>query len=110
MLPQENLIISGVLRCILVHSEAYREAHKASWEEAQHKNHRCLLSYWNTRNHFHRLRSIYTVGLLSMLYIGVGSKFEVQRPCCAMRSAANKMESNFAARSAAAKFFQSVHL
>ena len=30
MLPQENLIISGVLRRILMHSEAYREAHRAS--------------------------------------------------------------------------------
>ena len=27
MLPQEIL---GILRCILVHSEAYREAHRAS--------------------------------------------------------------------------------
>ena len=30
MFPQENLIISGVLRRILVHCEAYREAHRAS--------------------------------------------------------------------------------
>ena len=30
MLPTEILIILGVLRCILVHSEAYREAHRAS--------------------------------------------------------------------------------
>ena len=30
MLPQEILVILGVLRCILVHSEAYREAHRAS--------------------------------------------------------------------------------
>ena len=29
MLPQEILMILGVLRCILVHSEAYREAHRA---------------------------------------------------------------------------------
>ena len=29
MLPQENLVISGVLRCILVHSKAYRETHRA---------------------------------------------------------------------------------
>ena len=30
ILPQEILMISGILRHILVHSEAYREAHKAS--------------------------------------------------------------------------------
>ena len=30
MLPQEILAILGVLRHILVHSEAYREAHRAS--------------------------------------------------------------------------------
>ena len=30
MLPQVVLVILGVLRCILVHSEAYREAHGAS--------------------------------------------------------------------------------
>ena len=30
MLPQESLIILGVLRCILVHSEVYRETHRAS--------------------------------------------------------------------------------
>ena len=30
MLPREILVILGVLRCILVHSEAYREAHRAS--------------------------------------------------------------------------------
>ena len=30
MLPQEILVILGVLRCILVHSEAHREAHRAS--------------------------------------------------------------------------------
>ena len=30
MLAQEILIILGVLRHILVHSEAYREAHRAS--------------------------------------------------------------------------------
>ena len=29
MLPQDLLIILGVLRRILVHSEAYREAHRA---------------------------------------------------------------------------------
>ena len=28
--PQEFLMILGVLSCILVHSEAYREAHRAS--------------------------------------------------------------------------------
>ena len=30
MLPQETLVILGVLRCILVHSEAYRETHRAA--------------------------------------------------------------------------------
>ena len=30
MLPQEILVILGVLRQILTHSEAYREAHRAS--------------------------------------------------------------------------------
>ena len=30
MLPQKILMILGVLRRILVHSEAYREAHRAS--------------------------------------------------------------------------------
>ena len=30
MLPQEVLVILGILRCVLVHSEAYREAHRAS--------------------------------------------------------------------------------
>ena len=30
ILPQEILMILGVLRRILVHSEAYREAHRAS--------------------------------------------------------------------------------
>ena len=30
MVPQEILMILGVLRLILVHSEAYREAHRAS--------------------------------------------------------------------------------
>ena len=28
--PKEILMILGVLRCILVHCEAYREAHRAS--------------------------------------------------------------------------------
>ena len=80
-----------------MHSEAYREAQRASLEEALHQNNHCLLSYWNTGNHLHRLRSVYIIGLLSMLYIGVGNKFEVQRPCCAVRSIAKKIESNFAA-------------
>ena len=30
MLPQKFLMILAVLRCILVHSEAYREAYRAS--------------------------------------------------------------------------------
>ena len=49
-----------------------------------------------------------THGTCPMLsrYIGVGSKFEVERPCCAARSAAKKMESNFAALRAAANFFK----
>ena len=38
--------------------------------------------------------------------IGVGSKFEVQRPCCVARSAAKRMEIYFAARSAAANFLK----
>ena len=58
MLPQEILIILSVLRRILVHSEAYREAHRASCEEAHHQNHHCLPNYWSTRNHLHRLGSI----------------------------------------------------
>ena len=66
MLPQKILGILGVLRCILVHSEAYREAHRVSQEEAHHHNHHCLLSYWNTGNHLHQLGSIYTIGLLPM--------------------------------------------
>ena len=41
-----------------------------------------------------------------MYIIGVGSKFEVQRPCCVARSAAKRMEIYFAARSAAANFFK----
>ena len=57
MLACEILVILGVLRSILVHSEAYREAHRASWEEAHHQNHHCLLSYWNTGNHLHQLGS-----------------------------------------------------
>ena len=39
-------------------------------------------------------------------HIGVGSKFEVQRPCCAARRAAKKMKSNFAAHSAVANFLK----
>ena len=38
--------------------------------------------------------------------IGVGSKFEVQRPCCVARSAAKRMEIYFAALRAAANFFK----
>ena len=56
------LMILGVLRRILVHSEAYREAQTATWEKAHHR----LLGYWNTGNHLHRLGNIYTIGLLSM--------------------------------------------
>ena len=47
---QEISVILSVLRHILVHSEAYSEVHRASWEEVHHHNH-CLLSYWNTGNH-----------------------------------------------------------
>ena len=74
MLPQENLIISGLLRHILVHSEAYRETNRASCENAHYQNNHCLLSYILEP---HLLRSIYTIGLLYMLYIVEGSKFEV---------------------------------
>ena len=65
MLPQKVL---GVLRHILVHSEAYREAHRASWEEAHHYHHH-LLSYWNwkpsllapcPRGYTERMRNTYT--------------------------------------------------
>ena len=55
MLLQEILVILGMLRCILVHSAA---AHRASLEESHHHSHHCLLSYWNTENHLHRLGSI----------------------------------------------------
>ena len=58
MLPQEILVILSVLRYILVHSEAYRKAYRASWGESHHHNHHCLLSYWNTGNHLHRLGSM----------------------------------------------------
>ena len=47
MLPQEILAILGVLRCILVHSESYIEAHRAFCEEAHHHYHQHLLNYWN---------------------------------------------------------------
>ena len=40
-------MILGVLRCILAHSGAYSEAHRAH----------CLLSYWKTGNHLHQLGS-----------------------------------------------------
>ena len=58
-----------------MHSEAYREAQRASLEEALHQNNHCLLSYWNTPS---AKVCIYyrSIGLLSMLYIGVGNKFE----------------------------------
>ena len=39
MLPPGSF---GNFRC----SEAYREAHIASWEKTQHHNHHYLLSYW----------------------------------------------------------------
>ena len=65
MFPHKILAILGVLRCIPVHSEAYREAHRASWEETHH-HHQCLLSYWNTGNHLHRLGFIFIIDLLSM--------------------------------------------
>ena len=32
MLPQEVLFVLGVVRCILVQSEAYRKSHRASLE------------------------------------------------------------------------------
>ena len=34
---------------------------------------------------------------ISAMIIGIGSKFKVCRPCCAARSAAKIMESNYAA-------------
>ena len=37
ILPQEILMILGVLGRILVHSEVYREARRASREEAHHR-------------------------------------------------------------------------
>ena len=50
MLPQEILVLLGVLSCILVLILRYsREAHRAS-EEAHHHNHHCLLNYWNNGN------------------------------------------------------------
>ena len=49
------------------------------------------------------LRIIY---IHKYMYIGVGSKLEVKGSCCAARSAAKKMESNFAALRAAANFFK----
>ena len=69
MRPQKILVILGVLWCILVHFEAYRETHKASREETHHHNHHYLLSYWNTGNHLHRLSrhngtNTYTKGTL----------------------------------------------
>ena len=45
-------------------------------------------------------------GWMGKYSIGLGSKFEVQRQCCATQTAARKMESNFAACSAAANFFK----
>ena len=73
MLP---LVILGVLGYILVHFEAYREVHKASREETHHYNHHCLLSYWNTGNHLHRLSrhnstNKYTMGTLPNNFIKI---------------------------------------
>ena len=90
--------ILGVLRCILVHSEAYREAHR---EEAHHQNHHCLLSYWNTGNHLFWLGSIYTISLLS---IPIHRNLEVQRQCCAARNGTNECKV-ISSRSAAVNFF-----
>ena len=58
----------GETRCSEVHSEAYREARKASWEESHHHNHHCLLSYWNTGNHLHWLGSILQIYYLDYAY------------------------------------------
>ena len=73
MLP---LVILGVLGYILVHFEVYREVHKASREETHHYNHHCLLSYWNTGNHLHRLSrhnstNKYTMGTLPNNFIKI---------------------------------------
>ena len=47
MLAQEIWVNLCVLRSILVHSEAYRGAYRASREAANRHNHHHLLSYWN---------------------------------------------------------------
>ena len=56
MLPQEIPVILGVLRCILVLSEAYREAHRASSLLAE------LLEHWKPSP----LARAYSIGPLSM--------------------------------------------
>ena len=40
--PRKFLVILGILRSILVHSESYRVVHRAHWT-AHHHNHHCLL-------------------------------------------------------------------
>ena len=82
MLPPKNLMILGVLRCILVHSEAYREAHRASNLTILGVL-RCILVHSEAYREAYRLHGkrfiienlsllaellgcIYTIGLLSM--------------------------------------------
>ena len=82
MLPQEILMILGVLRRILVHSEAYREAH-----------YKIIMSYCMERwkpSPSGRVNIYYRSIIYAYTCIGEGSKFEVWRPCCAARSAVRK--------------------
>ena len=50
------------------------------------------------------------VPVVMTLYIGVGRKFEVERPCCAARSAAKKMKNDFRRAMRGGEIFHSVHL
>ena len=45
LFSQKIMVILGVLRCILMYSEAYRETHIASWEEAHHL---IIIACWAT--------------------------------------------------------------
>ena len=79
--PVANLIISGVLHeahsgafwCILRHTEKHTEL----LEKRLIKIVIACRATGTLENHLHQLRSIYTTGLLPILHIGVGSKFEV---------------------------------
>ena len=73
ILPQEILMILGVLRHILVHYEAYREAHRASWKEGSSSKSSLLavlLEHWKSSP---SARVYY----LYLFIGGTGSKFEV---------------------------------